>query len=243
MIFFLIAFIASSIHAAPAPGDLRLRLDIVLNEARLAIRNRSAHRTELDRMRRRAEYLRMSERIPFKEDLGGLVRELSLGAAKRELLWRAHRVIRRQPAAKIPSRVFSDQPRVRLSDQQLAQEVDLSVRVQGELLAIERWIEAWPDEMLRYVELIAKPKKISEGLWEIRLRTFRFRSITFPKIVVRAPEVPNAEKARFERQLAEIRKLGKAARKDLDLLGKVLLERARFEYFARRVGNDLKESP
>jgi len=193
---------AASSWAVPQPvlsaqqrEALRYRLENSFNEVDLLIRNQKVDRSDIERQRREAEIIQLYERIPFKENLEGLKKELTDTAKTFDIRLVDLKVMARSKApAPIPKKVYSDSARYELKQEQVADTLQIQAMMEGSASQVKKWVESWPELQVRLVEPVGgykdfKPAPAGKNgkHWFVNAKTFRFREIQFPKIEARDP--------------------------------------------------------
>lgn len=176
---------------------LRFQLENLYNEVDLLIRNRGSDHLDLERQEREAQQLRVYDRIPFRDDIPGLKKEMTESAARFGLKLHDLKVTRRsRSGAAIPKKLTSDDPRLRLKPDQVAEQIHFEAVVTGDELvkqALGSWMESWQEDQLRLVEPEGGYGKKSfqpgkkAGQWIVRAHAFKFRDFTPPEVALRDP--------------------------------------------------------
>ena len=171
--------------AAAADGHLTYRLQNVVNEFDLLIKNQRADQADLRRQKREMEILRVFERIPYTSDLGGLRQQLEASARESEI-----RIVglevrgRSRDPGGVPTRVPSDGARFEFSEAQLLEILFLEIRIEGKKDKVSSWIASLLDHQLRLVRAEQKAlKRLPSGRWVLSAQAFRFRTVVFPTII------------------------------------------------------------
>jgi hypothetical protein len=197
-VFLMIAAMTAQAHAAPRPPELsaaqreslRFRLQNLLNEQVLLVRNRRADESDIRRQEREIQALKIYERIPFQEDLPGLKENLTDSAKTQGLKLIGIRVTGRSPlGGAIPSQLYTDDGDFRLKPEQIVTTLRFRATVEGDFSRVRDWIASWRDEQLRLTEAEGdpRPEGAARNRWVVTARAFRFRDVKFPHLMARDP--------------------------------------------------------
>jgi hypothetical protein len=178
-------------------NSLRYNLENTFNEVDLLIRNHKADLTDLKRQERDMNALKVFDRIPFQRDIPGLKRELKKSSQPWKIQIRQVEVTHySKPASAAPGLQTTDAPLYRLKPEQVAETIFLKLSVKGEEEPVKKWVSSWRTDQMRLVELDLNHsseinsqvmRKTGPDIWELRIRTFRFRSIAYPVLSPRNP--------------------------------------------------------
>ena len=190
----LLILIAVSTTAAVRPfqsesrEEALFRLNQIFNELDLLIRNQRADRADVLHQKRDIEGLKVYERIPLQENLSGLERELFESTRRSGLKLGRVRVLEHSPEPeKPPEEIFTDRS-FHLSADQLARSMTLEIDVKGAQKNVESWMTSVQDNQMRLVKVLDKKLKGHGVVWKLRLKSFQFRDIVFPKLRPRDPK-------------------------------------------------------
>jgi hypothetical protein len=246
--------------AAPSLDDvqrtqLRSRLDRIYYEQDLMIRNARGELADLARQERQFEELKVFERIPFREDIPGLRSDLKDSAREQGLKllsFKRHQPPRDKTPSILHSMYSDENPRFKLTDEQLAQKIPFTAVVQGDKAAVLKWIAAWPDQQMRLTrpetrDAEASIRPAGSGRWAVRAHAFRFKEAKFPALEPRDPFTllpawAQADPERFAQAqpvlwelVAKTRAITPQARPLFRTRERMLLNGARMSYFLRHV--------
>lgn len=261
-LLFLLLLLTSISEAAlsdPERQRLRFRLENLWNEIDLTLRNSRSRILDLQRLEKEMNYFRVLERFPLREDLEALEGELILTAREHRLQIHELKAISRQPVSRpVPEELFTDERKFEFAEDQLAQKITLRIRGKGSLHDVQKWISAWDEQIVRWIEPLNDPRDAKPGSFEVRAATYRFRDVRFPRLKYRDPLSllpPSARKNpdRFseqERQLwsfvTRIRDASTKAEAATRTRENFLLASARMSYFIKKTqpkGRSVPEGP
>lgn len=196
---FMTPTLAAELHNAPLPSphaaglspearsQLRYRLENLWNEVHLLVLNQVSEARDVRRQEKEFELLRIFDRIPSEPRIAELKAELNQSASSFGLKLNEIQVRRNQAIPTAPPReVFTDTQTFRFSKNQLTETLQLTLRGPGSSDTARKWVETWPDDLLRFVEVAAPVRATGEG-WVVEARAFRFRKVNFPKLKPRDP--------------------------------------------------------
>lgn len=169
-----------------ARGSLRFHLQNLANELELLIRNQKVDLEDVHHQQRDFEALRVFDRIPRTEDLAHLESELKRSAPAQVRIEKIRVLRRASDQERAPYQIFSDQdfePQPNL----IAQTIVLNLRISGDRLKIQTWIDSWHDHVLRWIEPKSRLSRVSENSWNLTAQIFRFRTFRYPRVVPRDP--------------------------------------------------------
>ena len=224
--------------------ETRFRLDQIVNEQDLMIRNQRADRADVLHQQRDLEALKVYERIPLKEDLAGLEQDLLKSARANGLILGRVRVVGHssEPEA-LPQEVFTDRP-FHLLPGQIAQTTFLEVELKGKRQNLDRWMGSVHEQQMRLVEvqhgLHKQRVKSHHGFWQVRLQTFQFREILFTRLRPRNPyevlSLSSEKDPALERLAQKAQDLIPRAAPFYENRRAFLLNQERLSFFFRKVG-------
>jgi hypothetical protein len=183
---------------------LRYRLENNSNELELLVLNQGSDKSDLARQKRDVEGLQVYQRIPFKDEIDSLSKQMKSSAEDQNLKLMNLKVIGRSaaPAKKIPAEVKTDE-KFRLTEDQLVEKIQLEAQVTGTKEQVKAWVDSWQEQQMRLVEpkggygsYPITPTKSSDGksAWIVKAQTFKFKEVQYPKLLPRDPlEVLPAE--------------------------------------------------
>ena len=249
---FFIGFWVQAGELSPAEG-LRIRLQTLLNDTELTLRNRNSARQGELRQARDLQYLKVFERIPLQENREALGVELSSSAVSFGVqLLKFECGISQPPSARVPRVLYTDDPPFEPQLDQLARAFPLHLEVRGNPKRIQDWIKSWPTELLRWVEPFGEIREIhgthTEGVrWIIDARAYAFQRFRPPLVSLRDPLSLLPTSARKDPQtfarkepalwklITEIQARRSEALVQLHHRGQVLLDRARLNAYLEKV--------
>jgi hypothetical protein len=190
---------------------LRYKLENLYDEVDLMIRNRDSDVADVHHQERDFRELRAFDRIPLagsaEDSVAALQTELAANARLYGLrLLRLSLVGRARRPAPVPKAILTSS-NFRLSAEQVAEALELELRVSGDPARVAAWTKSWREELLRVVEPEGELTKGAEGrlakgaegrlakgaetqeppTLKIRARAYRFRDIRFPRLSPRDP--------------------------------------------------------
>ena len=167
--------------------ELRTHLESLFNEVDLAIRNQKIDKSDLARSDRDFQTMKVYQRIPMERDIPGLKRVLTESAHQEELeLLGMTAAAPRQTPALPPRKIYTDGPRFQLSPEQIAETIELALKIRGKRSAVRGWISHVSEGQLRLVTFHGL-KSRDPGIWTVQARAYRFRNIEFPRLLLRDP--------------------------------------------------------
>lgn len=231
---------------------LRYKLESIFNETDLLIQNQTSDKADSRRHDLDARALKVFERIPFEDDLEGLRKQLQESATRFGLKLQDVQFLPRPKPAPVPSELKTDDPRIRLKGEQVAERIPFRARVSGDRAKVREWIASWQTEVLRLIE----PKggygqfpiqaASASGQWNITAQAFKYRRIEFPKLIPvdplevlpkwakKDPQAFAQAEPKLWSYVARTQELAPQARPLFDAKRDLLLKEARMEFFFQK---------